>query len=87
MIWPAFIDSELSRSQGRRLARRLCVKGPSVEEMLDSARSLGLKCEVAAKSLPRRWYCESKALLVDEKLPRAEAIRRIAEEIRRRRSA
>jgi len=86
VIWPAFIDSELSRSQGRRLARRLCVKSPKAEEMLESARSLGFKCEIAAKAMPRRWYSEGKALLLDQKLARPDAIGKIAEEIRRRRS-
>lgn len=86
VIWPAFIDSELSRSQGRRLARRLCVKSPKAEEMLESARSLGFECEIASKAFPKRWYSETKALLVDQKLARPEAIRRIAEETRRRRA-
>lgn len=86
VIWPAFMDSELSRSQGRRLPRKLCTRSPKVEEMLEVASKLGLKPEIENMAFPRRWQTEKKALVLNEKTRRSEAILRIAEELRRERS-
>jgi signal recognition particle subunit SRP19 len=86
VIWSAFMDSELPRRLGRRLPRRLCVKSPKPEEIMEAARRLGLQSEIETKAYPRRWHAERKAVLLDANTSRSEAIRRIAEEIRIRRS-
>jgi len=86
IIWPSFINSELSRSEGRRLNRKMCVKSPKVEEMSEAATRLGMKPEVAKKAFPRRWHVERKALLLGVKTGRTQALKRIAEEVRRKRS-
>ncbi len=86
VIWPAFMDSELPRRLGRRLPRRLCVKSPKPEEILEAARRLGLGPEIGSKSYPRRWHSERRAILISAKTSRSQAVRRIAEEIRLQRS-
>jgi signal recognition particle subunit SRP19 len=87
VIWPAFLDSELSRSQGRRLRRKRCVKSPTLDEMLEAATAAGMGARVEKKSYPRRWRTDRKALVLEERVPRSNAIAMISDEIRRTRSA
>jgi signal recognition particle subunit SRP19 len=86
VIWPAFIDSELTRREGRRLPRKLSVKTPKVDEMLQAAEKLGYDPSIEDMAFPRRWHVEKKALVLGAKVPRSEALLRIAEELRRTRS-
>ena len=87
VIWPAFLDSDLSRREGRRLRRKRCVRSPTVDEMLEAATVAGIKARVEKKSYPRRWRTDRKALVLEERLPRSRAISTISDEIRRTRSA
>ena len=86
-IWPAFIDADLTRSQGRRLPKRLCVRSPTVEELLDASITIGVKARIEKKALPRRWHSERKALVLEERVPRSDVLSRLAEIVRRSRSA
>ncbi len=86
IVWPSFIDSELSRREGRRLAKRLCVRSPKAEELLNAARQLGLKSKIHPKAYPRRWHREKNALEIETDLPRTQLIRTLAEELRKERS-
>ncbi len=87
IIWPAFLDSDLSRSEGRRLRRKRCVKSPPLDEMLEAATTLGIEARVEKKSYPRRWAEDRRALVLEERVPRSKAIPMISDEIRRTRSA
>ena len=86
IVWPSFIDANLTRSQGRRLPRKSCVRSPSVEEMLEAAVKLGLKARIEAKSYPRRWHVEKKALVLEEKNARGDVLARISRELRQSRA-
>jgi len=86
IIWPSFLDSELTRKQGRRLSKGLCVRSPRAEEVLRAARRLGLEAKMHAKAYPRRWDREKTALEIVTDLPRTKLIRKLAEELRKERS-
>lgn len=86
LVWPAFINSELSRSKGRRLARKYCVRNPKAEELLDAAMALGIKARIAKKAFPRMWNLERKALVIEERVSRSSVLPRLAEEVHRSRS-
>lgn len=87
VIWPAFLDSDLSRREGRRLPRKHCVQSPTPDEMLEAATVIGVRARVERKVYPRRWRSEKKALILEERVSRSKVLRRMAEEIRRTRSA
>ena len=41
VIWPAYIDSELSRAEGRRVPKDLAVEEPTVEEIAKAVQQIG----------------------------------------------
>ncbi|MBU7004937.1 MAG: signal recognition particle subunit SRP19/SEC65 family protein, partial [Theionarchaea archaeon] len=43
IIWPSFIDANLTRGQGRRLPKKACVRSPDINEMLEAAERLGVE--------------------------------------------
>jgi signal recognition particle subunit SRP19 len=86
IIWPSFIDANLTRSEGRRLPRKACVKSPEVNEMLKAAERLGVEARVEKKAYPRRWHVEKKALVLGEKQPRADFLQRLSREVRQSRT-
>ncbi|MFW6457901.1 MAG: signal recognition particle subunit SRP19 [Halodesulfurarchaeum sp.] len=41
VIWPAYLDAELSRSDGRRVPESMAVTDPDVEEIAEAVRQVG----------------------------------------------
>ncbi len=41
VIWPAYFDADLSRSEGRRVPESLAVTDPTVEEIAEAVRQVG----------------------------------------------
>lgn len=62
------------------------MKSPEIGEMVDAAKRLNLSPKVEKKAYPRRWNSEKKAILLQKKISRAEAMKKIAREIRSKRS-
>ena len=86
VIWPASIDAERSRSQGRSVSRRDAVEKPTVDEILVAALEMGLQAEAERdKHYPKEWWEKSGRVRVQKKGPKAALVREIATRIRRRR--
>ena len=65
-IWPAFLDAELSRSEGRRVARDLAVPDPTVEEIAQAVQQVGYDSVVERdKQYPREWEARGRVLVKD----------------------
>lgn len=41
VIWPAYLDAECSRSEGRRVAEELAVEEPTLEEIAEAVGQVG----------------------------------------------
>ena len=41
VIWPAYLDSALSRREGRRVARDVAVDDPTVDEIAEAVQQVG----------------------------------------------
>jgi len=54
VVWPSEVDSRLSRKYGRTVGRNLAIEAPSLSEISEAARSLGMKVEVEPDKLNPR---------------------------------
>ncbi|MBS1263651.1 MAG: Signal recognition particle 19 kDa protein [Methanonatronarchaeales archaeon] len=82
VIWPVYLDSARTRSQGRAISKEEAVKGPTLKEIEGAASALGLDPVVEPeKSYPASWWEESGRVLVDSAEPKSVTVRRIAGEI------
>ncbi|MGY5876283.1 MAG: signal recognition particle subunit SRP19/SEC65 family protein [Candidatus Thorarchaeota archaeon] len=56
IIWPAYIDSTLTRSQGRRIPANLAAPNVTIDVLTEAAQTASLEFDVEAEKLyPRTW--------------------------------
>ena len=83
VVWPVYIDSTASRSEGRKVPLSRAVRRPRVEEIVEAAERLGLHPEVEDARHPRRWWEQRRRVIVDKVGSKLKTLKMIAEEIKR----
>ncbi len=65
IVWPVYLDSTLSRSQGRRIPSNLAAPNVTLDILAAAARSAGLEVEPhPEKRYPRDWTRETGYIVV-----------------------
>ena len=65
VIWPAYLDSELSRAEGRRVPKDLAVEDPTVEEIAKAVQQIGYDATVERdKAYSREHWTERGRVVV-----------------------
>jgi signal recognition particle subunit SRP19 len=66
VIWPAYLDAGLSRSEGRRVPRSVAVEEPTVDEIARAAGQVGYDVVVEReKTYPREYTPRGRVLVQD----------------------
>lgn len=82
ILWPAYLDSGKSRSQGRRIPKKLAVKAPKLNEIAEAAKKLGLTIKIyPEKAYPRFPYEKSGMVVIKHKKRKTDIIKEIARKI------
>ena len=56
VIWPAYLDAECSRSEGRRVPEGLAVPEPTVDEIASAVQQVGYDAVIERdKTYPREY--------------------------------
>jgi len=64
VIWPAALDANRSRSEGRRVALELAVEEPTVEEIAKAVQQVGYDAVVERdKRYPREYERRGRVLV------------------------
>ncbi len=88
VVWPVYLDAARARNQGRLVPAANAVKAPKVAEIARAAERLGLHPEtVKEKAHPAAWADRSGMVLVDDRGPKSELLRKIGAEIVRMRGS
>lgn len=67
VLWPAYFDADLSRSEGRRVPRELAATEPSVEEIAEAVGQVGYDATVERDvAYPREHFRERGRVLVHD---------------------
>ncbi|MDI3502089.1 MAG: signal recognition particle subunit [Archaeoglobi archaeon] len=83
IVYPAYIDATLKKSEGRYIAKRHAVPDPTIEEMIRASENLGILIEVERdKAYPRQWWKKGR-LGVKKTKSKGAVLREIAEEIKK----
>ncbi len=64
VIWPIYFDKNVPRSRCRRVSLSLAVKNPSVEKIIEAARSLGWRIELESGAHPSTWWVRTGKIIV-----------------------
>lgn len=66
VIWPAYLDAELSRNEGRRVPRSVAVAEPTVDEIARAAGQVGYDAVIEReKTYPREYTPRGRVLVRD----------------------
>ncbi len=85
VLWPEYFDCSLSRRLGRRVPKDLCVIRPSISELVEACRHVGVECSAdESKRYPRTWYMSRGAVLatVEDDVKKTALIREIADALK-----
>ncbi|OKY79007.1 MAG: Signal recognition particle 19 kDa protein SEC65 [Candidatus Methanohalarchaeum thermophilum] len=87
VIWPAYVDKEKTRSEGRRVPKGLAVVSPTVDEIKEAAEELDLETEVQEdKSYPRNWWeSKGRVLVYRDDESKESLIKKISELVKKNR--
>ncbi len=86
IIWPANIDAQKPRAAGRKISVKNAVPSPTLGEIEDAARRLGLNPETEKeKAYPREWWEKGGRINVDRKMPKTLILKELAKEVRKAR--
>lgn len=90
VIWLSNVDSSKSRIEGRKIAKGLAIKEPTLKEMKAAAEHLDLEPEVGEDQYPKDQGKEKGTpgrILVKKKHPKTRTLKLLCDEIRRIRQA
>jgi len=64
VIWPAFVDADLTRSEGRRVSLDLAVGEPTVDEIAKAVQQIGYDAVIEReKTYPREYEPRGRVLV------------------------
>jgi len=83
VIWPEYFDSKRTRSEGRRVPKRVAIDFPKAIAIAEAAKKLGLNSTVEDQgAYPRSWWVKSGKVRVEKRWSKAETLRQIAKIMR-----
>ena len=64
VIWPAYLDAALSRSEGRRVSAEDAIEDPTVDEIAKAIQQVGYDAVIERdKTYPREWEARGRVLV------------------------
>jgi len=87
VIWPAYLDAQRSRLEGRMVTKSLAVESPTADEIYEACRELNYAPVLeSVKKLPRSSWERSGRVLVVKKDKKLKMLREISKVLQRKRA-
>lgn len=84
VIWPAYLDKERTRAEGRVISKKSAVSKPEFHEIVKAAQNLGFSpLPETDKSYPRSWWEKSGRVMINNIEAKNDSVRKIAAEIKK----
>jgi len=86
IVWPSYLESSLSRKEGRRVPLRMAIEKIKIEEIAMAAAQLNYKYEILSdKAYPRNWWIKGCVKLYPKKESKSLVLKKIAQKIKENR--
>ena len=89
VIWPSYLDKNLSKKDGRKLPKNLALDHPRFDEIKKALESIGINHQIEKNSkYPKEQGKDDRNLgrfLVEKKFSKNEILKKISKEIRKNR--
>ncbi|MGH9919109.1 MAG: signal recognition particle subunit SRP19/SEC65 family protein [Nitrososphaerales archaeon] len=83
VVWLDYIDSERKRGDGRRIPLNSCVRGPTLEEMVQACRKLNIDAQPQKALYPKAVRRQSGYVSIKKTGRKQQVIMAIAREMSR----
>jgi len=81
-LWSVYFDASKSRTDGRRVPKKLAVSAPKLEELQVAAKRLGLQPEIVADAAhPSSPWRRTGLLIIPKKESKGKTVKDIAKEL------
>jgi signal recognition particle subunit SRP19 len=82
VIWPCYFNRDLSRSQGRRVPKRIAIKEPTIELIAKAAKSLHLNSAIEQNACyPAQPWKHCGRVLINKKDKKEKSLKQLAEKL------
>jgi len=81
IVYPCYLDSNKSESQGRKIPKSLAIPSPKIDEIFRAAQDLNLDPVVEEKAHPAWWWEEASRVSVKKVGPKRKTLMMIARKI------
>jgi|TARA_B100001105_G_scaffold165998_1_gene133564 signal recognition particle subunit SRP19 len=80
VIWLDYFNKTLSRKKGRRLPKEKCIFDPSLNELIESSKAVGLVPTETNDQVrfPRRSYVRSGYIVLEKKFSKTSILNKIS---------
>ena len=80
VVWLDYFNKTLSRKKGRRLRKEKCVFDPSLNELIESSKAVGLVPTETNDQVrfPRRPYVRSGYIVLEKKFSKTSILNKIS---------
>lgn len=86
ILWPVYFDSTKTRSEGRRVPKKLAIPAPKLEEIKRAAELLGFKPKIVSGAVyPSISWLKIGLVTLPKKDSKTQITRKIAKKILERR--
>lgn len=83
MVWPQYLDKNLSLSEGRKVSMEFAVAEPTLTDIERALKRLGLQYQLEKdKAYPGKWYEKSGRALVEWEGTKLELLKEISLKIK-----
>ncbi len=77
IIYPAYLDKQKTRSEGRRVSRDEAIENPKPKEIANAVEQIGYTSILEDKRYPRTWWEKGRVTVKDSEEPKTEILRAI----------
>ena len=88
IFYPQYFDLKRTRSEGRKISKKLAIEKISAQDILSAAKSLGYQAQYEGQhKYPRTWWDPPGRVLIDTKgKKKSKVMLDVAKELRKTRS-
>lgn len=88
ILWPTYFDTDYTWGQGRRIPKRLALRGVKSEEIYKAAEDLGLNPDMKpGMAFPKYPWLKTGSVLIEKTGPKSEVLKELARRIRTNRTS
>ena len=83
VIWLDYFNKTLPRNKGRKLSRDKCVFDPSLKELIDATKAVGIEPTETEDQVrfPKRPYVRSGYIVLEKKSTKTSIMNKISEKL------